>query len=234
MLGLSWGEMLVVGILALIVLGPKDLLTSFRTVGQWVGRMQKLARDFSRAMNEAADEAGVGEINRSLKAASNPAKFGTDSLKKAAGMGPETSKLAEKRAADAKEVVDKARAARERRAEAAAAAAAEMEDDLAEAEAMDALEAEPPASAAPTKTGVRKPAAKKATTGSKAKNPPAKKPAARKPAAKKPAAKKPSASKTVAEKPAAKKPSARKRPAAKAKNPGQTPAPNDQSETDSK
>lgn len=112
---ISWGEMLVVGILALIVLGPKDLLTTFRAAGKWVGRMQKMAREFSRAMNDAADQAGVGEISKTLKAASNPTKFGTDSLKSAAGMGPETQKLSAERQAQ-KEKMDKAMAeAAERR-----------------------------------------------------------------------------------------------------------------------
>ena len=149
MFDLGWGEMLVVGVLALIVLGPQDLLTSFRSVGRWVGKMQKMAREFTRAMNDAADQAGVGEINKSLKAVSNPTKFGADSLKSAAGMGPETKALAEKRNAETKEKLEaalerqKAKMAAEEEAAQAANGAGEdpgMVDDT----------YTPPAAAAPT------------------------------------------------------------------------------------
>ena len=160
---IGMGEMLVIGILALVVLGPQDLLTSFRTAGKWVGRMQKMAREFSKAMNDAADQAGVGEINKTLKSATNPAKMGTDALKDAAGLGPETRKLAEKKSSDAKEWAEKARTARDKRAEEAAAAAqaaadaeAEMDDDLADA-ADDSTPAAPPA---PAPKPASKPSAK--------------------------------------------------------------------------
>ncbi len=126
MSSLSWGEMLVVAVLALIVLGPKDMLTSFRAAGRWVGRLQKMARDFTRAMNDAADEAGVGEINKTLKAAANPTKFGTDALKSAAGVGPETKALAEKRNKETKEKFD---AALERRKAKMAAEEAAADED---------------------------------------------------------------------------------------------------------
>ena len=86
MFGLGWSEMLVVGIVALIVIGPKDLPGLFKTMGEFTGKARVMAREFSQAMNAAADESGVKEIQSSLKAASNPAKFGADKLKEATGM----------------------------------------------------------------------------------------------------------------------------------------------------
>ena len=80
---LSWMEMLVVGIVALIVIGPKDLPGLFRQVGQFVGKAKGMAREFSSAMNAAADEAGVHEINKTIKAAANPQKFGVDKIREA-------------------------------------------------------------------------------------------------------------------------------------------------------
>ncbi len=80
---LSWMEMLVVGIVALIVIGPKDLPGLFRQVGQFVGKAKGMAREFSSAMNAAADEAGVSEINKTIKAATNPQKFGVDKIREA-------------------------------------------------------------------------------------------------------------------------------------------------------
>ncbi|MCH2164615.1 MAG: Sec-independent protein translocase protein TatB [Marinovum sp.] len=87
--GFSWGELLIVGIVALIVVGPKDLPVLFRKVGQFVGKMRGMAREFSRAMNDAADEAGVREVQKSLKAATNPVGAAMDSVKDAtAGLNP--------------------------------------------------------------------------------------------------------------------------------------------------
>jgi len=83
---LSWMEMLVVGIVALIVIGPKDLPGLFRQVGQFVGKAKGMAREFSSAMNAAADEAGVSEINKTIKAAANPQKFGADKIREATKM----------------------------------------------------------------------------------------------------------------------------------------------------
>lgn len=80
---LSWMEMLVVGIVALIVIGPKDLPGMFRQVGQFVGKAKGMAREFSSAMNAAADESGVRELNQTIKAAANPQKFGVDKIREA-------------------------------------------------------------------------------------------------------------------------------------------------------
>ena len=147
---IGMGEMLVIGILALVVLGPQDLLTTFRAAGKWVGRMQRMAREFSKAMNDAADQAGVSEINKTLKSAANPARMGTDALKDAAGLGPSTKKLADKKAEDAKAWAEKARANREKRAEEAAAAKAAAETtEVSDEMAADMAEAEADAAAAP-------------------------------------------------------------------------------------
>lgn len=160
MFGLGWSEMVLVAIVALIVIGPKDLPGMFRTMGQFTGKARGMAREFTQAMNDAADESGVRDISKSLKAAANPQKFGVDKIREATGMtvGPATRELTEERA-KAKTAASEAmaKAAIERKAREAAAAA----------EALKPV-------AAP------KPAAKKAA----AKKAPAKKPAAKKPAAK--------------------------------------------------
>ena len=56
MLDIGWQELLVIGALALIVVGPKDLPGLLRSVGQWVGKIRGMARDFQRTMNDAARE----------------------------------------------------------------------------------------------------------------------------------------------------------------------------------
>jgi len=119
MFGLGWSEMLVVGVVALIVIGPKDLPGLFRTMGQFTGKARMMAREFSRAMEAAADESGVKDVSKTLKAAANPQKFGVDKIKEATGMtkGPETQALSAERQAAKEKISDAmAKAAIERKA----------------------------------------------------------------------------------------------------------------------
>ena len=105
MFGLGWSEMMVVGIVALIVIGPKDLPQLFRTMGEFTGKAKGMAREFSKAMNDAANESGVNDISKGLKAAANPKAFGVDKLKEASGIAAATAALSPERAA-AKEKMD--------------------------------------------------------------------------------------------------------------------------------
>ncbi|NOR30127.1 MAG: twin-arginine translocase subunit TatB [Sulfitobacter sp.] len=200
MFDMGWSELLVVGVVALIVVGPKDLPVLFRKVGQFVGKAKGMAREFSTAMNDAADDTGMREIssglNKSLKAATNPLGTAMDGVKSAtkslADINPdsETGKLAAKRAEDAKKmqaVRERTIAERKQREAKEALAAADAEVSKL------AKPAAPAAKKAPAKKAVAKPAA--------AKKAPAKKAAAPKAAATKPAA---------AKKPAAKTPAAKK------------------------
>lgn len=135
MFGLSWGELLVVGIVALIVIGPKDLPGLFRTLGEFTGKARRMAREFSNAMEAAADESGVKDLSKTINAAANPKKFGTDairdSVKSSIAPGTETAKLsAERQAQKAKMDEAMAKAATERQAREAAAKAAEAASEV--------------------------------------------------------------------------------------------------------
>jgi len=131
MFGLSWGELMVVGIVALIIIGPKDLPVMFRTIGEFTGKARAMAREFTRAMNDAAKDSGVNDISKGLKAATNPTKFGVDKLKEASGVAAATAALSPERAA-AREKMDKAaEAMREREAERSAKAAEEARKPVA-------------------------------------------------------------------------------------------------------
>ena len=192
MLDLGWTELLVIGVVALIVIGPKDLPMLFRKVGQFVGKAKGMAREFSRAMDQAADESGMKEATSSFKDMASSKNLGLDDLNDATkefkkfDLDTETGKLSAERAEDARKIHEmSARKAEERlakQAERAAAAKAE--------EAGDAVTKAPAKKPAAKKPTAKKPAAKKApaqkTTVQKA---PAKKTAAKKPAAKKTAAK---------------------------------------------
>lgn len=83
MLDIGWSELLLIGVVALIVVGPKDLPKMFHQLGRITAKAKAMGREFSRAMEDAADEAGVKDISTSIKAAANPAQFGMDKVKEA-------------------------------------------------------------------------------------------------------------------------------------------------------
>ena len=130
MFDLGWTELLLIGIVALIVVGPKDLPMLFRRVGEFVGKAKGMAREFSSAMNQAADDAGVKDMSDTLRAATNPVETGLNSVKSAAKSfaefdpDSEVGKLAAERAEAAKKIHDAtAKRAAEKAAQAKAAAA---------------------------------------------------------------------------------------------------------------
>ncbi len=84
MFDLGLAELLVIGIVALIVIGPKDLPMVFRQVGRFVGKAKGMAREFSSAMNQAADESGVRDLQQTIRSATNPVGSAMDGVKEAA------------------------------------------------------------------------------------------------------------------------------------------------------
>lgn len=74
-IGLS--EMLVVGVVALIVVGPKELPGMFRTVGRYVGKAKGMAREFQRSMEDAADATGLKDVTKDF----NEMASGLDDIK---------------------------------------------------------------------------------------------------------------------------------------------------------
>ena len=81
---IGWTELLVIGVVALIVIGPKDLPEMFRTLGRFTAKARAMARDFSRAMEQAARDTGVDEVAKDLKAVGSPKSMGLEAVKSAA------------------------------------------------------------------------------------------------------------------------------------------------------
>jgi sec-independent protein translocase protein TatB len=133
MFDLGWTELLVIGVVALIVVGPKDLPVLFRTLGRFLGKARGMAREFSKAMNDAADESGMSDVAKTFKAATKPMNSAFDGVKDAAksmtDIKPDsnTGKLsAEREEARKKIELSAAKAAAERKAREATEAAAKV------------------------------------------------------------------------------------------------------------
>jgi sec-independent protein translocase protein TatB len=67
MFDIGWGEFLVIGIVALIVIGPKELPGVLRTIGQGVAKVRRMAGEFQSQFNEAMREAEMAEIKKSVE-----------------------------------------------------------------------------------------------------------------------------------------------------------------------
>lgn len=78
MLDIGMMELFVIGALALIVVGPKDLPGLLRTVGQYVGKARGMAREFQRTMEDAAREADLGDVADAVKSGGNLNKLPFD------------------------------------------------------------------------------------------------------------------------------------------------------------
>lgn len=71
MLDLGWTELLVIGILTILIFGPKELPVVFRTVTQWLGKARSVAREFQRTVDDMARETELDEIRKAAKNAAS-------------------------------------------------------------------------------------------------------------------------------------------------------------------
>lgn len=67
MFDIGWSELLLIGVVALIVIGPEDLPKLFHTLGRITARARSMAREFSSAMEDAAKSSGLDEAANALK-----------------------------------------------------------------------------------------------------------------------------------------------------------------------
>jgi sec-independent protein translocase protein TatB len=67
MFDIGWSEMLVILVVALLVIGPKDLPKVARQIGRWTGKARAMAREFQRSFDEMAREAELEEIKANLQ-----------------------------------------------------------------------------------------------------------------------------------------------------------------------
>jgi sec-independent protein translocase protein TatB len=64
MFDIGWGELVVIGIVALIAIGPKELPTVLRTLGQYMAKVRRMAAEFQGQFQEAMREAEVADLKK--------------------------------------------------------------------------------------------------------------------------------------------------------------------------
>jgi sec-independent protein translocase protein TatB len=66
---LGWAEMGIIMLVALIVLGPKELPRLARDIGRWTGKARAMAREFQRSLEDIAREAELDEVKKQIEQA---------------------------------------------------------------------------------------------------------------------------------------------------------------------
>jgi sec-independent protein translocase protein TatB len=67
MFDIAWSELLLVAIVAIIVVGPKELPALLRTLGRMLGKLRSTADDFRKQFDEAVKEAGGEDLQREVR-----------------------------------------------------------------------------------------------------------------------------------------------------------------------
>jgi sec-independent protein translocase protein TatB len=74
MFELDWAKLVVIGVVALIAIGPKELPTVLRTVGQWMGKVRRMAAEFQGQFQEAMREAEMADLKKQMDDINDAAK----------------------------------------------------------------------------------------------------------------------------------------------------------------
>ena len=93
---IGWSEMAVIAILALIVIGPRDLPRVMKTVGQWVRKARSVTREFQSSVDEMIREADLEDARKALRSAEtiNPETLVSDTVDPAGTMAEDMRDVA--------------------------------------------------------------------------------------------------------------------------------------------
>ena len=78
MFDIGWSELLLIGVVALIAIGPKELPGALRAVGQWTGKIRRMASEFQDQFREAMREAEMADIKKDVDEAASKIHSGLD------------------------------------------------------------------------------------------------------------------------------------------------------------
>lgn len=111
MLGLGWNEMLVIGIAALIFIGPKDLPVVMNRFGKIVGQIRRMGNEFQREINKTT---GLDEVRNLRNAITEPLRKTSEEIRRdfnaMTPKGPQPSGLIKPTNPKVESVVDEIRA----------------------------------------------------------------------------------------------------------------------------
>jgi sec-independent protein translocase protein TatB len=85
MFGFAWSELILIGAVALVVIGPKDLPKVMRTAGQWSRKLRFLASDFQRHLDDMIRQSELDEVKREAEKAMDVGSIAGD-MEKAVGV----------------------------------------------------------------------------------------------------------------------------------------------------
>lgn len=99
MFDIGWSELVVIGVVALIAIGPKELPGVLRALGHWMGKVRRMAGEFQDQFREAMREAEVADLKRQFDEASakatsgftNPLETAQKEVEKAFGTEPSST-----------------------------------------------------------------------------------------------------------------------------------------------
>jgi len=66
---IGWPELMLIGVVALVVIGPKDLPAALRVAGYWVRKARTMSREFQSSVEQMLREAELHEVQNELKKA---------------------------------------------------------------------------------------------------------------------------------------------------------------------
>src|SRR6516162_4177561 len=66
MFEIGWSELLLIAVVALIAIGPKELPTVLRTLGQWTSKLRRMASEFQSQFQEAMREAEMADLKKQV------------------------------------------------------------------------------------------------------------------------------------------------------------------------
>src|SRR5262249_60803536 len=64
MFDIGWGKIIIIAVIALVVIGPKELPAVLRTVGQWMTKIRRMAAEFQGQFQEAMREAEMADLKK--------------------------------------------------------------------------------------------------------------------------------------------------------------------------
>ncbi|MDP6345030.1 MAG: Sec-independent protein translocase protein TatB [Alphaproteobacteria bacterium] len=65
MLDIGWSEMLMIAVVAIVVIGPRELPRTLRTIGQWIAKARSITREFQSSINDMIAESELDDIRKS-------------------------------------------------------------------------------------------------------------------------------------------------------------------------